>query len=615
MTAPRSFLSRFFIGIWHFIDGARKVVLNAVFFLILYLVILALIDTADTLIIQPDTALILRPQGTVVEEYSGTPLDYALEQAAGSVRSETRLRDLTEAVRRAAEDDRIVRLVIDPAYLWRIGLASLHELEAAVAEFKAAGKPVVALADTLNQQQYYLAALADEVWLNPKGIVWIDGFAAYRNYYAEGLGKLEVEVNLFRAGDYKSAVEPWVRSDMSPEAKENNLFWIGNLWQQYLETISRHRGIPLEDLSAAINEYADRVDAADGDFARFALEIGLVDRLMGRPEAHLALAQQGAPAAGSEGFRQIDYRNYLAVTGLKKPLASGGKVVVVVAEGEIVRGVQPQGIVGDVTLSEKLRNLVEDTEAKAVVLRIDSPGGDAFAAEKIRSEIQVLRESGKTVVVSMGNVAASGGYWISMGADEIWASPSSITGSIGVYGILPTFGRPLEKLGIRTDGVGTTPLAGKLRLDRPLDPDLRRIFQRAVDRTYEDFIDLVAEARRMSAQDVLDVAEGRVWSGIQAKERGLVDQTGTLQEAIDAAARIAGLGSDYRAVYDERELSPFEAFLIEIISTVMVRFGPGVTGIPDLPGTMAESILRDLRVLMRSSGGLTVAAHCLCDVE
>lgn len=615
MTAPRSFLSRFFIGIWHFIDGARKLVLNLVFFLILYLVFLALIDTDDTLIIQPDTALTLRPQGDVVEEYSGTPLDYAFEQATGSARSETRLRDLTEAVRRAAEDDRIVRLVIDPAYLWRIGLASLHELEAAIAEFKAAGKPVVALADTLNQQQYYLAALADEVWLNPKGIVWIDGFAAYRNYYAEGLGKLEVEVNLFRAGDYKSAAEPWVRSDMSPEAKENNLVWIGNLWQQYLETISRHRGIPLVDLSVAINEYADRVDAADGDFARFALEVGLVDRLMSRPEAHLTLAQQGAPAEGSEGFRQVGYENYLAVTGLKKPPAAGGKVVVVVAEGEIVRGVQPQGLVGAVTLSEKLRDLAEDTEAKAVVLRIDSPGGDAFAAEKIRNEIQALRESGKTVVVSMGNVAASGGYWIAMGADEVWASPSSVTGSIGVYGILPTFARPLGKLGIHTDGVGTTPLAGKLRLDRPLDPDLRRIFQHAVERTYDDFIDLVAEARRMSEQDVLDVAEGRVWSGIQAKERGLVDQTGTLQEAIDAAARIAGLGSDYRAVYDERELSPLEAFLIEITSTVMVRFGPGVIRMPDLPGTMAESILRDLRVLMRSSGGLTVAAHCLCDVE
>jgi len=615
MTPRRSLLSRFFAGLWRFVNGIRILVLNLVFFAILYLVVLAFIDIDETLIIQPDTALILRPQGDVVEEYSGTPLDYALQQASGSGRMETRLRDLTEAVRRAAEDDRIVRLVIDPSYVWRIGLASLQELEAAIAEFKAAGKPVVALADTLNQQQYYLAALADEVWLNPKGVVWIDGFAAYRNYYAEGLDKLEVEVNLFRAGRYKSAMEPWVRNDMSPEAKENNLFWISNLWQQYLEAISTHRGIPLEDLSRAINGYADRVDAADGDFARLALDIGLVDRLLSRPEAHLALAQQGAPGEGSEGFRQVGFENYLAVTGLKKPQKAGGKVMVVVAEGEIVRGVQPQGMIGAVSLAEKLRNLAEDREVKAVVLRVNSPGGDAFAAEKIRREILALREMGKTVVVSMGNVAASGGYWIAMGADEVWASPSSITGSIGVYGILPTFARPLEKLGIRSDGIGTTPLAGKLRVDRPLDPDLRRIFQHATERTYRDFIELVADARRMNAEDVLDVAEGRVWSGVQAKERGLVDQNGSLQEAIDAAARIAGLGSDYQAEYDERELSPFETFLMEITGSVMVRYGPGLATAPSFRGTLVEDILRDLRALTQTGGGLSIAAHCLCNVE
>jgi protease-4 len=615
MTSQKSFFSRFFLGIWHLVDGARKLVLNLVFFFILYLAILALIDFDETLIIQPDTALILRPEGDIVEEYSGTPLNIALEQATGSGRSETRLRDLTEAVRRAADDDRIVRLVIDPAYLWRVGLASLYELEAAIAEFKAAGKPVVALADTLNQQQYYLAALGDEVWLNPKGMVWIDGFAAYRNYYAEGLDKLEVEVNLFRAGKYKSAMEPWVRDDMSPEAKESNRYWIGNLWQQYLETISRHRGIPLEDLSQAINQFADRLDAANGDFARYALDTGLVDRLMSRPEANLALAQQGAPGDGSEGFRQVGHENYLALTRLKASPAAAGQIVIVVAEGEIVRGVQPQGTVGEVTIAEKLRALAEDPEAKAVVLRINSPGGDAFASEKIRREIQALREMGKTVVVSMGNVAASGGYWIAMGADEVWASPSSITGSIGVYGILPTFARPLGKLGIHTDGVGTTPLAGKLRVDRPLDPDLKRIFQHATERTYEDFVELVAEARQMSAEDVRDVAEGRVWSGAQAKDRGLVDQTGTLQEAIDAAARIAGLGSDYEAVYDEVELSPFESFLLDITSSAMTRLNLGSTGMPGLPSTLLENILRDLQVLARSSGGLSIAAHCLCDVE
>jgi protease-4 len=617
MNSQESVFKRVFLAGWRLVDGARKLVLNLIFFFILYLAIATLLDFDETLIIHPDTALVLQPQGDVVEEYSGTPLDYVLQQATETGRSETRLRDLTDAIRRAADDERIVRLVIDPAYLWGVGLASLQELEAAVGEFRAAGKPVIALVDTLDQQQYFLAALADEIWLNPKGMVWIDGFSNYRNFYAEGLDKLEVEVNLFRAGKYKSAMEPFVRNDMSPEAREDSLTWIGNLWQQYLETISRHRGIPLEDLSTAIVEFADRLEAVDGDFARFALEVGLVDRLVSRPEAQLALAQMGAPGSGSEGFRQVGFENYLALTDLKQRRpAAGGTVAIVVAEGEIVRGIQPQGTVGAVTIAEKLRALSEDREVKAVVLRINSPGGDAFASEKIRREVQALKEMGKTVVVSMGNVAASGGYWIAMGADEVWASPTTITGSIGVFGILPTFARPLEKLGIHTDGVGTTPLAGKLRLDQPLDPGLRKIFQHATERTYEDFITLVSDARQMPPEAVLKVAEGRVWSGAQAKDRGLVDQTGTLQDAVDAAARIAGLGSDYEAVYQERELTPFESFLLEFASSAMARVGLGQSGLPTLPSGLLERLAADLDVLVRSSsGGLSVAAHCLCDVE
>ena len=615
MTSNHSFISRFFLGIWHFINGARKFVLNLVFLFILYIVVVALIDTDEAFIIQPDTALILQPHGSVVEQYSGTPLDYVLQQASESPRAETRLRDLLEAVRRAANDEKIVRLVIDPSYLRRIGLASLLELEAAVEEFKTSGKPVIALADNLSQQQYFLAAMADEIWLNPRGMVWIDGFSAYRQFYGEGLDKLEVEVNLFRVGKYKSAMEPWVRNDMSPEAKEASLFWISSLWQQYLEAISRQRGVPLENLSDAINNFADRLEAVDGNFARFALDLGLVDQLVNRPEANMVLASLGASGEGSEGYRQVGFENYLALTEAQKRPATSRKIVIVVAEGEIVRGKQPQGMVGAITLAEKLRSLAEDKNVAAVVLRVNSPGGDAFASEKIRREIQALKEMGKTVVVSMGNVAASGGYWIAMGADEIWASPSTITGSIGVYGILPTFSRPLEKLGIHTDGVGTTELAGKLRLDRPLDPDLRRIFQHATERTYDDFITLVAESRQMSTEAVLEVAQGRVWSGSQAKQRGLIDQTGTLQQSIDAAARIAGLGSDYHAVYDEWELSAFEAFLFEMVGSAMTRLELGVSGLGGLHGTLLENIISDLKVLSRSNNGITIAAHCLCDVE
>ena len=601
-------------GIWRMIDGARKVVLNLVFFLILYVVIVALIDSGDHLIVQPDTALVLRPQGDVVEQYSGTPLDRVLMQATDTEPQETRLRDLVESIRRGARDPKIMRMVIDPNGMRSIGLAALLELESAVEEFRAAGKPIVALVDNVGQQQYFLAALADEVWLNPMGLVWIDGFAAYRQFYRVGLDKLEVEVNLFRVGKYKSAMEPFIRDDMSPEAKEANLHWIGDLWYQYLETVSRHRGIPVENLTAAINGFADRLEAVDGDFAQFALDLGLVDQLISRPEAVLELAKRGAPADGGEGFRQIDHGNYLAVSALQQKPAGRQRVAIVVAEGEIVRGRQPQGMVGSATLADKLRKAGEDSAVQAVVLRVNSPGGDAFAAEEIRRELMALKDAGKTVVVSMGDVAASGGYWIAMGADEVWASPSTITGSIGVFGLLPTFSKPLANLGIHTDGVGTTELAGMMRLDRPLNDDLRRIFQASVERTYGDFISLVAEGRGQPRSVIMEVAQGRVWSGSQALEHGLVDQAGTLQQAIDAAARIAGLGTDYQADYDNGEISPFEAMLLDMTGSVVARLGyrPGAS-LLRLP--LVEAILSDLKLLAGSNGGLTVAAHCLCGVE
>ena len=615
MDTERSTLARFLRGIWHFIDGTRKLVLNLVFLLILYFLILAVIDTDEALIIQSDTALVLRPYGNVVEQYSGTALDLALQQVTEQTPSETRLRDMVEAIRRARDDERIVHLVINPNDIWRIGMASLLELEAAIADFKSSGKPVIALADNLTQQQYYPAALADEIWLHPEGMVWIDGFSVYRQFYREGLDKLEVEVNLFKVGEYKSAMEPFVRDDMSPEAKDANQYWIGGLWQQYLEGISRHRGIPLENLSLAINDFANGLEAVDGDFARFAEKLGLVDKLLSLPEAQLELAQKGAAGAGSEGFRQVGMENYLMLTDMQHRPSSSKKIAVVIAEGDIVRGTQPQGVIGAETLSNKLRLIALDKDVKAVVLRINSPGGEVFASEKVRREVQQLKEAGKTVVASMGDVAASGGFWIAMGAEEVWASPSSITGSIGVFGMIPTFSRPLEKLGIHTDGVGTTPLAGKLRLDQPLDPDLKRIFQHATEQTYRDFIKLVADARQMAPDDVDLVARGRVWNGAQAKDRGLVDQTGTLRQAIDAAARIAGLGSDYDVRYEERELSAFESLLIEISGSAVAALGWTDGAGLRLRSTLLEDLLRDLDMLARSAGEFSVAAHCLCRVE
>ena len=609
----RSALARFFIGAWKLIDGTRRFVLNAVFFLLLFVFVMAILDSSDALVVHPGTALLIDPKGAVVEEYSGTPFDQALQQATEDGRRETRLRDLVEAIRRASSDDRIVRLVIDPSEVWSIGLASLQELEDAIAAFRAAGKPVIALADNLGQQQYYLASLADEVWLHPHGTIWIDGYAAYRNFYREGLDKLEVEVNLFRAGEFKSAMEPFIRDDMSPEDREATLFWLESLWQQYLEAVSRQRGLPLVDLSAAVNDFADRLEAAGGDFAKLAVDLGLADRLMSRPEANQELARLGMPEEGSEGYRRIRFDSYLRSTVLQSRPHHRDKVAVIVAEGDIVRGHQPPGVIGADTLGEQLRRATEDADVRAVVLRLNSPGGEIFASEAIRRGVQAVRETNRTVVVSMGDVAASGAYWIAMGADEVWASPATITGSIGVFGILPTFERPLANLGVHTDGVGTTPLAGKLRLDLPLDPDLKRIFQAATRQSYDEFIELVASARGMTEAEVEEVARGRVWSGIQAKERGLIDQTGTLRDAIDAAARTAGLGADYDVEYSEQQISAFESFLLQMTGEAAARLGWARALTPSWANhSLLTRLLGDLRLLAGNGEGLVLAAHCLC---
>jgi protease-4 len=615
LNPDKPFIARVFLSLWKFINGVRIIVLNVVFFLLLSVFLVVMLETDEPLVVETGSALLIDPQGEVVEQYTGSPLDRALKQAANRNQPETRLRDMVEAIRRAGRDSRISVLVIEPDQIWDIGLASLLELEAAIEDFKSSGKTVIALADNLTQSQYFLASMADEVWLNAEGMLWIDGFSSYRNFYREGLDMLEVEINLFRVGEYKSAMEPFVRNDMSPEAREASLFWISNLWQQYLEAISRNRGIPLEKISDAIAEFPDRLERAGGDFARLAFDLGLVDRLVRRPEANQLLAQMTGPGRGSEGFRQISFQSYLNISGASPRKTNAKNIAILIAEGQIVPGMQPSGLIGAETLTRQIRSLAKNKNVAAVVWRINSPGGVAFSSERIRREIQALRESGKTVVVSMGDVAASGGYWIAMGVDEVWASPSTITGSIGVTGMIPTFAGTLAKLGIHTDGVGTTALAGKLRPDMDMDPDLKRILQASTEQTYRDFISLVAESRNMAEDAVEEIAQGRVWSGSQASERGLIDKTGSLQNAVDSAARIAGLGENYQAYYVESDISGFERFLLDFTADTAVYLNLHSSLSPVFRNGLMDDLLSDLQILARSGGKFSIAAHCFCDID
>lgn len=612
MAKQRSFPVKFALGVWHFINGSRKVFLNLLFLLFLYLLYTA-IQPPELFRLKPDSTLVIRPYGMVVEQYSTTPLDRALQEAIGQESTETRLRDMLEAIHRAAGDSNITQLVIDPNYMWGIGLAALKDLEHALDAFRSTGKSVIAVAQNLGQQQYYLASLADEVWLDPNGTIWIDGYSSYRHFYREGLEKLAVEINLFRVGEYKSAMEPYIRDDMSDAAKEAGKFWLSNLWQQYLEGVAENRGLILESLQASIDDLPNQLEKANGDFAKYSLDLGLVDRLMTAPEMRQELARRGTPDQAGDSYRAVGMQDYLDISESARRHGGSNLIAIVVAEGEIVRGRHPAGRIGSISMAEQLRRVARDDKVSAVVLRINSPGGEVFATETLHRELQQVRDAGKTVVVSMGNVAASGGYWMAMAADEVWASPATITGSIGVFAMLPTFGATLNKIGVHTDGFGTTEMAGKLRLDKPLDPGIARVFQSNIERTYRQFISLVSVARGIDDLEEVDrLAQGRVWTGEQALERGLIDKTGTFQDAIEASARIAGLGDDYQIEWIEAKKSALDEFFTNFMTSAVTRFNLSISlpASPQVP--WLQGMLDDLEFIASRQGRFTIAAHCLC---
>ena len=619
MTEPkkRNFLLRIWLGFWRGLTAFRMAVFNILFLLVLAFVLRLLLAPGDQIQVRPDTTLVIAPKGLIVEEYSGTPAERALNEALEQQLPETRLRDILRALELAAEDDDIVQVLVNTDRLLGMAPGTLSELSAAFDDFRQSGKPVIAYGSGMNQGIYSLAALADEVWLNPDGSLLVQGYAYYRNYFAETLDKLRVDVNVFRVGEFKSAVEPFTRDSMSEADREAAEYFIGGLWQEYLDIVSGHRGMPVERLAEITETFVQRLEAAGGNSARAALEAGLVDALKARPEARAELARRGA-ADDNGGFRGIGLRDYLRVP--RRPEPGNGRVGVIVAQGAISEGEQPPGSIGSRSLSELLRKAARDDDVEAVVLRIDSPGGGAFASEVIRQELLALKDTGKPVVVSMANVAASGGYWIAMGADEVWSYPNTITGSIGIFGLYPTFQNTLDAVGIRTDGFGVTPLAGAFRADKALPEAARRVLQATVEQGYEQFIELVSRWRDLPTERVREVAEGRVWTGAQAQERGLVDQLGTLDEAVASAARMAGIGDDYDTVYVQREFSALDRFFADMGAEALVRSGlqRTLSNAGRWPGRdLYRRLLDQFRQVARASTGRNPAepmAHCLCEV-
>jgi protease-4 len=504
-------------------------------------------------VVPQQAALVLAPQGALVEQLSGDPLDRALAEVYGQGTAETLLRDLTDAVRAAQKDQRIKALVLDLGQMSGGGLTKLEELSAAIRDFKESGKRVIAVGEGYDQSQYYVAAHADEVYLDPQGIVLIEGYGYYRTFLKGAIEKLGVNVNVFRAGEFKSATEQFSRADMSQEEREQSLAWLNSVWSHYQSVVTRARGLESDAIARYVDEFAAAMSAQRGDAAAVALERGLVTEIKSRQEVEEMLKELVGEDKRERTFQYITHWDYLRA--VRRPqLQRGDRIGVVVASGEILEGDQPPGTIGSDSAVRLLREARFDDSIKAVVLRIDSPGGSMLASEVIRREIDALRAAGKPVIASMSSTAASGGYYIAMDADEIWASPTTLTGSIGVWAIVPTFEDTLAKVGITTDGVGTTKLAGALNIGRELPAEAKQILQASVDNAYSTFVGHVAAARQKSFEEIDAVAQGRVWAGTDAMNRGLVDKLGSFRDALDAAAQRAGLGTDYKVEYIEPAL-------------------------------------------------------------
>ena len=629
-TIRRGPIARFFIGLWDAMNFTRRLILNLLFFLLLILFI-ALLGAGDR--IKPlldNTTLVIAPEGALVEQYSQDPVSRALSRAMGDGGGEVQLRDLLRALDGAADDKRINRVVLRLDQLQGGGMASRREVAAALARLRASGKQVVAFGEMISEQQYLIAAQSDEVYLDPMGALLLEGLGRYRQYYREGLqDKLGVDVHLFKVGEYKSAAEPYVRDAASPESKQADLYWMNDLWQRYLADIGAAREIDPAAIAVGIDRMPSGIAAVQGDLAQYALQQKLVDGLKTREQVDDLLTERGAADADAEGgFRQVALEDYLAhVDRGIKAIGPRPHVAVVVAEGEITSGEKPPGTIGGVSTAALLREARDDDNVKAVVLRVDSPGGEVFPSEQIRREVVALKQAGKPVVVSMGDLAASGGYWISMNADRIYADPSTISGSIGIYGLIPTIPRTLDKLGINTDGVGTTRFAGAFDITRPLDPAVGEIVQSVIDKGYRDFIGRVAEARKQSVAQVDTIARGRVWSGAQAMERGLVDELGGLQMALDDAARRAKLGKpgQFPVRYIEKRLSPFAQFFDGFVHSRLGAMWLGRSGFAQewLARSLvteamphAASDLRFLQGAIAPTRGVPVKslAYCFCEL-
>jgi protease-4 len=577
------FFRRLISGLVKAFKFIRNSVLNIIFLIAFIVFISAIFSGEEQVEVPTSAALVLDLKGDLVEEKTWVdPVEAAINESTGGGEEnpEVLVRDVVKVIENATRDDRIKVMVLALAEMGGGSQDKLRTIGTAIEKFKAAGKKVYATGTYYGQSQYFLASYADSINLNPNGTVLLEGYGSYPMYYKSALEKLKISTHVFKVGTYKSAVEPFIRDDMSPEAKEANKAWLDELWATYKSQVAERRGFDVTNFDETFASLYQRISEVQGDMTEYALKHKLVDTVLSRENFRKEIIAIVGEDSEEHTFNQVNFDDYhhLVIPKHAMPNPLTDKVALVVARGTIVDGSVKPGMIGGDSTSAMLRDARLDDTIKAVVLRIDSGGGSAFASELISEEIRLLKAAGKPVVASMGAVAASGGYWIAAPANEIWAAPTTITGSIGIFALFHTAEQAMGTLGLNVDGVGTTEFAGfsaGLPLFKGLQPEAEKLLQIMIERGYDDFITHVStsrttETRQISKADVDKVGQGRVWTGTKALEFGLVDKLGTLDDAIASAANMAGL-KQYDVQVVEQKLTPQELFMRDLFATAQAQ--------------------------------------------
>ena len=560
-------MMRLLKGIWRVLSGISRAISVLVPLLFVTIFVIAFSTTLNESTPEPlpeRAALLIAPSGPLVED--SPPVDTLSAFINQDYDQPVLLNDVVRSIRWAATDERITSLVFDLENLAGPSTSQTLEISSAIEVFRASGKPVIAAGDFYSQAHYLLASQADHILLHPEGGMFLEGFSVYRSYLRSFLEKIRVTMHVFRAGENKSAVEPYLRDDMSDEEREVVSRWLEGLWATYTELAESGRELPAGTLDQFIASFAAQLDASDNDLAETMLAAGWVDMLADHAQMEDALAEW-VGVTDEDGYAEvISLDRYVEDVKMSRSLTEENLplIAIIPVEGTLMPGDSEEGMAGSDTINGYIDTALEAEDLAAIVLRVNSPGGSVFASDLIRRKLREVADADISIVVSMGTIAASGGYWIAAEADEIWALPTTLTGSIGAFSAFPTIEGIVEYIGVTVDGVGTTPLAGAASLNRGLSPEMASIVQALAYGAYDDFIELVASGRDMSEQAVREVADGLVWTGAEAAERGLVDELGGLDEAVAAAARLAGV-EEWRTART-RVPPSFESVLLQELS-------------------------------------------------